>query len=90
MVVPVWARTTVSVTTVGLVQTVKLVRKRNQIEMVSYAVFNDYFSDFTDFCATSCQNGGTCTGPNRCTCPSGWTGSNCQTCKKEESNRNGF
>ena len=28
-------------------------------------------------CSSPCQNGGTCTGPNRCTCPPNWTGSIC-------------
>ena len=31
-------------------------------------------------CTSSCQNGGTCTGPNTCTCVSGWNGAVCQNC----------
>uniref|UniRef100_A0A8C9TBZ1 EGF like domain multiple 7 n=1 Tax=Scleropages formosus TaxID=113540 RepID=A0A8C9TBZ1_SCLFO len=30
-------------------------------------------------CADGCVNGGTCARPNRCVCPSGWTGRSCQT-----------
>ena len=29
--------------------------------------------------ASACQNGGTCTGINSCTCPPGWEGQQCQT-----------
>lgn len=34
-----------------------------------------------DLCNGSCQNGGTCVAPNTCSCPRGWTGDFCQTCK---------
>lgn len=30
-------------------------------------------------CAPTCQNSGTCTAPNTCTCTSQWTGSTCAT-----------
>ncbi|TNF22610.1 MAG: hypothetical protein EP329_28370 [Deltaproteobacteria bacterium] len=30
-------------------------------------------------CAEPCQNGGTCSGPNTCTCPAGYTGDHCET-----------
>ena len=29
-------------------------------------------------CAGGCQNGGTCTLPDVCTCAPGWTGTNCE------------
>ena len=32
-------------------------------------------------CSPSCQNGGTCTSPGRCTCTRGWTGTSCENCK---------
>ena len=30
-------------------------------------------------CTQGCYNGGTCTSPGRCSCATGWTGSNCRT-----------
>eukprot|EP00049_Salpingoeca_infusionum_P023284 m.11305 g.11305 ORF g.11305 m.11305 type:complete len:187 (-) comp5694_c0_seq1:2038-2598(-) len=33
----------------------------------------------TPICALACLNGGTCTGPGFCTCPSGFSGIQCQT-----------
>jgi sulfatase modifying factor 1 len=30
-------------------------------------------------CAEDCQNGGTCSAPNKCTCASGWSGNTCAT-----------
>ena len=30
-------------------------------------------------CKNSCQNGGTCTAPDTCTCVVGWTGTECET-----------
>ena len=30
-------------------------------------------------CTSSCQNGGTCTAPNTCTCDVGYTGMQCET-----------
>ncbi|CAF1491107.1 unnamed protein product [Adineta steineri] len=30
-------------------------------------------------CSQQCSNGGSCTGPNSCTCTSSWTGSQCET-----------
>ena len=32
-----------------------------------------------EHCPQGCQNGGTCTGPNQCTCTSGWRGFDCRT-----------
>ena len=42
--------------------------------MVRYFVFA-----YTAVCARPCQNGGTCTAPNTCTCASGWSGTQCTT-----------
>ena len=39
---------------------------------------------FSAICASSCQNGGTCTAPNTCTCTSSWTGGMCTTRKSNE------
>ena len=41
-----------------------------------------YFQNFLYFfkiavCSSTCQNGGTCSGPDTCTCPAGWSGSVC-------------
>lgn len=33
----------------------------------------------TAACTSGCQNGGTCSLPEVCTCIPGWTGSNCET-----------
>ena len=30
-------------------------------------------------CTSACQNGGTCSAPNTCTCTSSWTGATCTT-----------
>ncbi|XP_073170880.1 epidermal growth factor-like protein 7 isoform X4 [Lepidochelys kempii] len=30
-------------------------------------------------CRVPCQNGGSCSAPDRCTCPPGWRGKSCQT-----------
>ena len=30
-------------------------------------------------CTGGCQNGGTCTSPDVCTCAPGWAGSDCRT-----------
>jgi hypothetical protein len=29
-------------------------------------------------CSSLCQNGGSCSGPDTCTCPDGWTGPYCE------------
>ena len=34
---------------------------------------------YTAVCTSPCQNGGTCTAPNTCTCAPGWSGSQCTT-----------
>ncbi|CAN0535677.1 unnamed protein product, partial [Ectocarpus sp. 8 AP-2014] len=28
-------------------------------------------------CSFVCENGGVCEGPDRCSCPTGWTGLDC-------------
>ena len=33
----------------------------------------------SDVCSTSCRNGGTCVGPNTCSCPAGHTGKDCSS-----------
>ena len=43
-------------------------------EVIDYCIILDY-------CTSPCQNGGTCTGPNTCTCIEGWEGNVCQTRK---------
>ncbi|XP_063000747.1 epidermal growth factor-like protein 7 isoform X2 [Elgaria multicarinata webbii] len=35
----------------------------------------------TAICRPPCQNGGKCVLPNRCTCPFGWAGRDCQTAR---------
>ena len=34
----------------------------------------------TPVCTPSCENGGTCVGPDQCDCTSGWTGPGCSYC----------
>ena len=36
---------------------------------------------FSAICTNPCQNGGTCTAPETCTCDVGWTGIQCETCE---------
>jgi hypothetical protein len=38
------------------------------------------YNTVTVTCSQTCQNGGTCTGINTCTCTGGWNGSDCSTC----------
>ncbi|GIY09936.1 epidermal growth factor-like protein 8, partial [Caerostris extrusa] len=40
-------------------------------------------------CREECQNGGTCTKPDHCSCPSGWTGKTCSSDIDECSRRKG-
>ncbi|XP_039361970.1 epidermal growth factor-like protein 7 isoform X3 [Mauremys reevesii] len=35
-------------------------------------------------CRLPCQNGGSCSAPDRCTCPPGWMGKSCQTGRERE------
>ena len=35
------------------------------------------FTLFLAICAPACENGGTCTFPGQCACPSDWTGARC-------------
>ena len=37
-----------------------------------------WFIGLTAMCSTGCFNGGLCTAPGVCTCPSEWTGIDCR------------
>ena len=37
------------------------------------------FYPYSAICTSPCQNGGTCSTPNTCTCNIGWTGMQCET-----------
>lgn len=39
---------------------------------------NKVFVPTTAFCEEGCRYGGTCVAPNKCACPSGFTGSHCE------------
>ena len=42
---------------------------------------NLFSRSFSVYCSSACLNSGTCTGPNTCSCVSGWTGATCGSCK---------
>lgn len=54
------------------------------VEHVSYTILSSELHHkpifFLVVCTSACLNGGTCTGPNTCTCVSGWSGATCGTC----------
>ena len=43
-----------------------------------YTLIHCKFDHCKAVCSVGCFNGGNCTAPGVCTCPSGWTGSNCR------------
>lgn len=50
-----------------------------------WLVFIFFGSDLPAVCRQPCINGGTCLRPNRCACPPGWTGDQCQTGRSPQS-----
>lgn len=44
----------------------------------SVRYLNKVFVSTTAFCEEGCRYGGTCVAPNKCICPSGFTGSHCE------------
>ena len=44
-----------------------------------YCMYHVTDNIFIAICSQGCHNGGTCRGPDICSCSSGWTGSNCTT-----------
>ena len=55
-------------------------RAEYALEFASLSFILCYFVfAYTAVCARPCQNGGTCTAPNTCTCAPGWRGSQCTT-----------
>ena len=50
----------------------------NEILFILYDLLTQLCYLFIAHCPQGCFNGGTCTSPGRCTCATGWTGSDCR------------
>ena len=50
-----------------------------QVNLMYYTVLIKCNIYVSAVCTSACRNGGTCTAPNRCSCPTAWTGSTCTT-----------
>ena len=74
VVVPVLACVVVLVVGVELVvQSVCLSKNEINIKIESRSMF------YLASCSPGCSNGGICSSPNSCTCPTYWTGTRCTT-----------
>ena len=51
----------------------------NNVHIVFFDTHVFSISSRTASCSSPCQNGGTCTGVDTCTCVAGWTGTLCET-----------
>ncbi len=54
---------------------VKQVMLRSRITSLGYSYMYNYP---TAVCDPPCKNGGTCASPGQCSCPTGWTGDQCE------------
>ena len=48
------------------------------IHMLCTYVYQNIILVIIAVCSTGCYNGGNCTAPEVCTCPSEWTGNDCR------------
>lgn len=59
--------------------------RMNSILILFFFFLNHYklnaFLYVSAICSPSCQNGGTCVSPFKCSCPSGYKGDICTGCK---------
>ena len=62
-----------------------VVHRLTLVQDVQYVSSNGHFQHrivivfYLAVCVSACQNGGTCSAPNTCTCPATYTGATCTT-----------
>ncbi len=55
----------------------RFLKIQSDLDIHAHNLFFTVFFFSTAICSPACQNGGTCTSPDSCSCPDGWAGSDC-------------